>query len=71
MIANEHMKIGNNFYERVKTFKYLGFLWTNQNSIQEEIKCRLKEGNSGYYSIQTLLSRRLLSKNLIIKIYKQ
>jgi len=42
----------------------------NQNSIQEEIKYRLKAGNSCYYSVQTLLSYRLLSKNLKIKIYK-
>ena len=45
-------------------------LLTNQNSIQEEIKCRLKAGNSCYYSVQTHLSSRLLSKNLKIKIYK-
>ena len=38
----------------------------NQNSIQEEIKCRLKAGSS----VETLLSSRLLSKNLKIKIYK-
>ena len=37
MIANEHIKIGSNSYEKVKTFKYLGSLLTNQNSIQEEI----------------------------------
>ena len=82
---------------------------TNKNSIQEEIKCRLKVGintkkyhvfapmgrfqlesiylyfpgttvenkgklilikvgNSCYYSVQTLLSSRLLTKNLKIKI---
>ena len=41
MIANEHINIGSNSYEKVKTFKYLGSLLTNQNSIQEEIKCRL------------------------------
>ena len=34
MIANEHIKIGSN-----------SSLLTNQNSIQEEIKCRLKAGN--------------------------
>ena len=65
-----HIKIGSNSYEKVKTFKYLGFLLTNQNSIQEEIKCRLKAGNPCYYSVQTPLSSRLLSKNLKIKIYK-
>ena len=37
---------------------------------RSKIKCRLKAGNSCYYSIQTLLSSRLLSKNLKIKIYK-
>ena len=56
MIANEHIKIDSNSYEKVKTFKYLGSLLANQNSIQEEIKCRLKAGNSCYYSVQTLLS---------------
>ena len=43
---------------------------TNQNSIQDEIKCRLKAGNSCYYSVQIFLSYTLLSKNLKIKIYK-
>ena len=28
--------ICNNYYEKVKTFKYLGSLLRNQNSIQEE-----------------------------------
>ena len=46
LIPNEHIKIGSNSYEKVKTFKYLGSLLTNKNSIQEEIKCRLKAGNS-------------------------
>ena len=69
MMANEHIRIGSNSYE-VKTFKYLRSLLTNQKYIQEEIKCRLKAGNSCYYSVQTLLSTRLLSKKLKIKIYK-
>ena len=71
IIANEHIKIDGNSYEKVKTFKYLSSLLTNQISIQEEIKCRLKDENSCYYSVQTLLSSRLLSKNLKIKYMKQ
>ena len=65
MIANEHIKICSHSYEKVKTLKYryLDSLLTNENSIQEEIKCRLKAGNSCYYSVQTLLSYRLLFKN--------
>jgi hypothetical protein len=43
---------------------------TDQNSIQEEIKSRLKSGNACYHSVQNLLSSRLLSKNLKIKIYR-
>ena len=38
--------------------------------IQEEIKSRLKLGNACYHSVQNLLSSRLLSKNLKIKIYR-
>jgi hypothetical protein len=53
--------------EKVKTFKYLGSLLTSQNSIRQEIKCRFKEENSCYCSVQTL---RLISKNLKIKVYK-
>ena len=70
MIAIAHVKRGSNSYEKVKTFKYLSALLTNQNSIQEEIKSRLKAGNSCYYSVQTFLSSRLLSKNLKTKINK-
>jgi hypothetical protein len=38
--------------------------------IQEEIKRRLNSGNACYHSVQSLLSSRLLSKNLKIRIYK-
>ena len=49
---------------------YLGTTLTNQNSIPEEIKSRLRSGNACYHSVQNLLSSRLLSKNLKIKIYR-
>ena len=62
------IKIDNISFERVKEFKYLGKTLTNQNSIQEEIKSRLKSGNACYHSVQNLLSSRLLSKNKKIKI---
>jgi len=54
----------------VDEFKYLGTTLTNQNSIQEEIKSRLKSGNACYHSVQNLSSSSLLSKNLKIKIYR-
>ena len=62
--------IDNSTFERVKEFKYLGTTLTNQNSIQEEIKSRLRSGNACYHSVQSLLFSRLLSKNLKTKIYR-
>jgi hypothetical protein len=38
--------------------------------IQEEIKRRLNSGNTCYRSVQNLLSSRLLSKNVKIRMYK-
>ena len=64
------MKIYNNSIERVEEFKYLGTTLTNKNSIQEEIKSRLKLGNACYYSVQNLLSSSLITKKLKIKIYR-
>ena len=63
------MKMDNSSIERVEEFKYLGTTLTNQNSIQEKIKSRLKLGNACYYSVQNLLSSSLLSKTLTIKIH--
>jgi hypothetical protein len=53
----------------VEEFKYLRTTLTDQNFIQKKIKSRLKLGNACYHSVQNLLSSRLLSKNLKIKIY--
>jgi ribosomal protein L21E len=38
------VKIDNSYIERMEEFKYLGTLLTDQNSIQEENKSRLKLG---------------------------
>jgi hypothetical protein len=63
-------KTDNSASEREEQFKYLGTTLTNQNSIREEIKSRLKSGNACYHSVQNLLSYSLLSKNVKIKIYR-
>jgi len=63
------VRIDNSTFKRVEEFKYLGTALTNQNSIAEEIKSRTRSGNACYHSVQNLLSSRLLSKNLKIKIY--
>jgi len=60
----------NSIFKSVEEFKYLGTTLTNQNSIAEEIKSRLRPGNDCYHSVHNLLPSRLLSKNLKIKIYR-
>jgi sorting nexin-29 len=64
------IKIGNRSSENVSQFKYLGTTVTNQNLVQEEIKRRSNSGNACYHSVQNLLSSRLLSKNVKVRIYK-
>jgi len=64
------VRFDNSTFERVEEFKYLGTTLTHQNSISEEIKNRLRSGNACCHSVQNLLSSRLLSKNLKIRIYK-
>jgi hypothetical protein len=67
---NRDIKIAHRSFENVSQFKYLGTTVRNQNLIQEEIKRRLNSGNACYHSVQSLLSSRLLSEKLKIRIYK-
>jgi len=67
---NHSVRINNSTLERVEEFKCLGTTLTYQYSIPKEIKSKLNLGNTCYYSVQNLLSSRLLSKNLKIKIYR-
>jgi len=67
---SHNIKTDNSSFERVEEFRYLGTTLRNQNSIQEEIKSRLKSGNACCYSVQNLWSSSLLSKNLKIKIHR-
>jgi hypothetical protein len=67
---NHNIKINNKSSESVEEFRYLGATLTNQNSIHEESKSRLKSGNACYHLVQNLLSSRFLSKNTKIRVYR-
>ena len=49
-------------------YKFGKNLKKNQNSIAEEIKSGMRSGSACYHLVQNLLSSRLVSKNLKIKI---
>jgi hypothetical protein len=57
---NQNIRIANELLENVATLKYLGTTLTNQNDSHDEIKRRLNPGNACYYSVQNLLSSRLI-----------
>ena len=59
----EHITMCSNSYE----FKYLGSLLTNQNSIHEEVKCRIKSRKFLLFSLNMYV---LLFENFKIKVYK-
>jgi hypothetical protein len=66
------IKIANRSFEDVVAkFKYLSTTLTDHNCMHEEIKSRLNSGNVCYHSVQSLLSYRLLSRNVKIKIQKK
>jgi sorting nexin-29 len=67
---DQNIRIANESFGSMATFKYLGMTLTSQNDIHDEIRSRLNSGNACYYSVQNLLSSHLISKNLKIKIYK-
>jgi hypothetical protein len=70
-IGQKHsIKIANRYFEDVEKFKDIGTTLKDQNYVHEEIKSRLNSGNACYHWVQSLLSSRLLSGNLEVKIYK-
>jgi hypothetical protein len=64
-IGEKHsIKAANRSFEDMEKFKHLGTTLTGQNCKQKEIRNRLNSGNVCYHSVQSLLSSRLLSRNL-------
>jgi len=67
---NENIRIRDEVIEKVNKFTYLGAYVTSKNEVTEEIKSRLVSGNACFYSVQKLLTSRLISRKLKLKIYR-
>jgi len=59
------VRMNNSTFERVESIN----IWEQLQQIKILLRKKLR-GNACYYSVQNLLSSRLLSKNLKIKIYR-
>jgi hypothetical protein len=64
------INIANRSFEDVAKCRYLGKTLTDQNCMREDINTRLNSVKACYRSVHSLLSSRLLSRNLKVKIYK-
>jgi hypothetical protein len=67
---NNRINIAKRSFEGVAKFTYLETILTDQNCMNKEIKSRLNSGNACYHWVQSLLSSRLLSRNVKVKKYK-
>jgi hypothetical protein len=57
---NQNIRTAKESVENVAKFKHLGTTLTNENDIHDEIESRLNSENACYYSVQNLLSSRLI-----------
>jgi len=65
---SQDIKFDNSCFERVEQFRYFGTTLTNQNSIQEENKCRLKSQNACYHSVQDTTYKTAHLKVLTLRL---
>lgn len=66
----ENLNIDNMQIESVSNFKYLGTKVNGNNSLEEEIKERIVNGNKAYYANQKLFKSQLVSKQAKIRLYQ-
>jgi len=63
------MDTGEEQFEQVNSFKYLGAMVNTDNSIEEEIKDRIAAGNRAYHVHKKLFTSKLISRNVKLRLY--
>jgi hypothetical protein len=65
----EKLQIYSMYLEQVQSHIYLESTVNSDNSIEEEIRCRIALGNKAYYANQFFFKSRLVSKKSKLKLY--
>jgi len=63
------MDTGEEQFEQVNSFKYLGAMVNTDNFIEEEIKERIAAGNRAYHVHKKLFTSKLISRNVKPQLY--
>ncbi|VVC27148.1 Endonuclease/exonuclease/phosphatase,Reverse transcriptase domain [Cinara cedri] len=66
---HNNLHVGNNTFEEVQEFKYLGSTLNNQNNMHGEINIRLGAANRCLYALKTLFKSKLLSRKTKEHLY--
>lgn len=64
------IQIGQQVFENVKSFEYLGSTVTASNSVSEEIRKRITAGNRGMFGLSSVFRSKELQRSSKIKVYK-
>jgi hypothetical protein len=56
--------------EQKRSYKYLGSIVNGDNTIEEEIKTRIIQGNKPSYANQNLFKSKLIAKNVKLHFYR-
>ena len=66
---DEALPVGDLEFKNVTKFKYLGAQFTGDNDVSSEVTTRLQCGNKAYFVLRRLLTSRLVSRKMKLRIY--
>ena len=68
-IQPTYIDTGEEQFEQVNSFKYLGSMVNTDNSIEEKIKKRIAAGNLAYHVHKKLFTSKLIPRNVKLQLY--